>query len=528
MRRRRRGGTSRWAGGLVLATVLLAPTRLGAQWFDAQLPRRGELQVGISGQNITADERFLIDGSRQPLNEMFALELDPRLVPALDTLDAALAALFPTLGLPAPELSTLGPLEYEVLFERTRVPISIAFAPTRWLAVFTVVPIVKARSFVAAELDSLAASAGSTASAFGGNADAFFAGLAGGINALESMVAADTLAPDDRAEAEALLAEARLLESGLLGLGGLTYTPTDSSANGAALAGLYTDLRGGFAGFEVELPELSLARALDAEAATALTSGPAYGIEPPASRSTGIKLGDIEAGISVQPFNTFRRPPGAARPSFPIRARLDALLRFATGSPPVAGHVMDPGAGDGQPDLEVRGAFDLGLGARFWLSLFAGYNLQLEAEVERLITSRESPIQPGAYTALVSWDPGDVLTLAALPRFNLTRHITFSFLYLITHHGADRVEPVDSAPEGPAFEPSDLEEGTEFSARTLGFAARYSATEWAGDRRRGIPVEVELRYRNTNRAVDGFTPRQNIWEVSVRLYRQLFWRTPTE
>ncbi|UCC73238.1 MAG: hypothetical protein JSV86_01355 [Gemmatimonadota bacterium] len=511
-------------GSLVLAAVVLAPAQLHGQWFDAQFPRRWELQVGLTGQNITVDERFLADGSSQPLSDMFSAVLDARLVPPLDSLDVALAGLFPSLALPDPEPSTLGPLEYDVLFERTRAPISIIFAPTRWLAAFAVVPIVKGKSFAGAQLDTLAANAGSQASAFGGDPDAFFTELGTGIATLESMVAADTLPPDLQAEAEALVADARAIEVGLLDLSELSYVPSDSGANGVALAGYYEGVQSGFDGFAVPLPTLELARPIDVAAAAALTSGSEFGIEVPVARSSGIKLGDIEVGISIQPLNTFRRRPGEDRPLLPLRARVDALWRFATGTPPAAEHLFDVGTGDGQPDLEVRGTLDVGIGSRFWLSLFAGYNMQLEAEVERLVTSRELPIQRGAYTALVNWDPGDVVTLAAVPRFNFTRNITFSFLWVLTRRGADTIEPIDPVPGDAAFEPSDLEEGSEYSARSIGFAARFSSTEWSGDRRAGIPVEVELRYRNTRRGDDGFTPRENIWEVSLRLYRLLFGR----
>jgi hypothetical protein len=255
-----------------------------------------------------------------------------------------------------------------------------------------------------------------------------------------------------------------------------------------------------------------------------LTSGPEFGIEVPEDRVTGIKFGDIEAGISLQPLNTFRRRPDGSRPIFSLRTRFDALWRFATGAPPQAQHLFDVGTGDGQSDLELRGTLDVGFGSRFWLSVFAGYNIQMEAEVERLVTSRELPIQRGAYTALVNWDPGDVLTLAAVPRFNFTRNITFSFLYLRVHRGADFVRRVDPVPGDATFLPADLEEGTEYTARSLGFAARFSSTDWSGDRRDGIPVEVELRYRNTTRAEDGFAPKHNVWEVSVRLYRLLLGR----
>jgi hypothetical protein len=507
---------------LSLIVVLSLPSGLEAQWTDAQLPKRGELQVGIAGQNITVDHRFTPDGSKQPLTEMFAAELDSRLVPPLDSLDVLLSGLFPALGLSTPQASTLGPVRYDVLLERTRVPISLTFSVVDWLAVFTVVPLVRSQSFVGTQIDSLAANSGPESSAFGGDPDAFFTDLSTGITSLDSIVAEGTLPPDQQAEAVALLADARLLESGLLQMRDLEYVPSDSGGNGRQLSGFYADLETGFQAFEVALPTLSFAGPIDADEAQALTSGPQFGIEPIQDRDTGIKLGDVEAGISVQPLNTFPRRPGEDRATFPLRLRLDALYRFPTGTPPIATRLTDIGAGQGQPDLEFRSTLDVAFGSRFWLSVFAGYNIQMEAEVERLVTSRETPIQLGAYTALIAWDPGDVLTLAAVPRFNFTRNITFSFLYAIRRHGMDQVTPVDPVPDGAAFVPSDLEEGSEYNSRSLGFTARYSSTEWSGDRRSGIPVEVELTYLNTTKGTDGFVPKRNVWQVGLRLYQQIF------
>ncbi len=511
-----------------MARVLVAITlgsifavgELNAQWLDAQLPRGGELQVGLAGKNITQATRFRADGSAEPLSSVYAIELDARLVPALDSLDAVLGGLFPALGLPAPAPSTLGPVRYDVLLERTRAPLSLTFGVTDWLAVFAVVPIVKGKAFVGARLDSFAASAGASGTAFGG-VD-FFNDLAGGIAALDSIVSAGTLPPDEQAEAESLLAGARVLESGLTELSQSSYAPTDSSEAGRQLRQFYAELRTGFFGFDVALPSLTLARALDPTQATALSSGPQFGIESPRNRSSGIKFGDIEVGLSLQPINSFRKRPEAPRARFPLRLRLDALWRFASGDAPEADQLMDLGTGEGQPDLEFRSTLDVGLGSRVWISLFGGYNIQREADITRLITDPESPIQLGAYTTLIRWDPGDVLTLAAAPRFNFTRNVTFSGLFMVRRRDRDVVTPLNAINPDAAFVPAEIERGTKYSARSIGFAARYASTDWSGDRRIGIPVEVELTYLRTTSARDGLVPKESIWQVALRYYAGVF------
>jgi hypothetical protein len=506
---------------LGLAAFALQPVPLEAQWWDAQLPRRGELQIGLSGQNLTVDHRF-VEGERQPLSEMFGVELDARLVPPLDSLDALLADLYPALGLPVPRASTAGVLQYDVLLERTTAPISLTFAPMDWLAVFTVIPIVKSVSSASPQLDSLVANAGLTSTAFGDNPESVFQALGNGIAQLEAIVTEDTLSADLQAEAERLLSDARGFEVGLTELSQQEYVPTESSAAGQAFAGYYGDLRSDFLAFEIGLPDIPLAAPLSAEQAVAATPWPEMGIEPLQERSTGIKFGDIELGLSGQPYNTFPERPGQPRPRFPVRVRLDGLYRFATGSPPVAGRLTDIGTGDGQADIEFRSTVDVAFGRRFWLSLHGGYNIQLTGEVERLVTSRQSPLQLGAYTTTVRWNPGNVLTLLAAPRFNFTRTITFSGLFMRTHHGQDSVEPVGPVDESAAFLPQDLEEGTSYTATSIGLAARYSTTDWSGDRRSGIPIEVELRYLHTTGASGGFAPKRNVWEVGLRFYQSIF------
>ncbi len=506
---------------LMVGLSLLCPSSAPAQWFDAQAPHSGELQLSVDGQSTNVERIFKLDGSASPLRDIYSVQLDPRLVPQLERLDATLGGLFASLGLPAPAptVGGLGTVSYDVLLERTRVPITASFGATNWLAGFVSLPIVRGKSFVATMIDSLSAEAGPAATAFGEDPDVTFAALGSGIAQLESMIAADTLTPNRRSEAEALVSTARTLETGLLDLRGLQYVSTSSSVSGQALVAFYEELRNDFGGFQVSLPDLALARPLTPEEAVPLSSGPEFGIRPPKDRDTGIKLGDIEVGISLQPINTFRLPADQGRPFFLLRARLDALWRFPSGTPPAPDRISDPGTGDGQADLELRGALDAAFGERFWLSVAGAYNIQMEGEVERLITAPEAPIQLGASPAPVLWDPGDVLTLVVMPRFNLTRTITFSGIYMQTHHGKDRVRAADSSAGGNSpFSPSDLERGTEYDATALGFAVRYATTDWTGETRQGIPVDVELRYRKTRSASGGLAPERSVWEVSMRYY----------
>jgi hypothetical protein len=511
----------RWLIGLaVLAQGV--PSVARAQWVDGQLPLAGELQVAISGLSSTVDQRFDPDGQKRMLSEVFGATIDSRLAPELTSMDSVLAGFYPALGLTAPDSSSLGLVQYDVLIEHTRVPISVTYGATSWLAAFAVVPLVKGKSFVATQFDTATADAGHMATAFGGDPNAFLQGLGAGITELESIVTADTLNSSLQAQAEALLADAVTMEAGLRALSGEVYVPTDTGTAGHELTTFYDSMQGDFQTFEIVIPDLALSSPISTTEAVGFTSGPEWGIETPQTRDTGLKFGDIELGLSLQPLNSFRATPQKPRPKLPLRLRLDALYRFATGSPRKAYRLFDPGTGQGQPDLEFRGTLDVAFGWRVWMSLFAGYNMQFAADVERLITTPEAPLQLGAYPTTVRWDPGDVLTLMVAPRLNLTRVITFAGLFQYQRQGRDSFEAIEPIDPAARFFPADLEEGSEYSSSSVGFAARYSTTNWSGDRRKGLPMEVELRYLKTVSSRDGFAPASNVWTVATRFYWGLF------
>jgi len=510
------GGTLAVLGGLALSAGVASAT---GQWLDARQPRGGELLIQLTGSSAAVDQRFETDGTRRPLADVFAFELDDRIEPRLDSLDAALPELFAPFNLVTETPSTLGVLKLDLLFERTSMPLNLELGLTDWLSVFTVVPIVKGRSFSGPFIEDGTASAGT----FAESPDEFFTGLSSTIDQLESIVNADTLSAARQQTAQALLTDARALETGLEGLRQLPYLPTDSSSAGRQIASVYESLRGGFSEFELEIPDLVLGSPIAGADGAQFITEAGFGIESPRKRSTGIKFGDIEVGLRLQPLNTFRpRGAGDVAANLRVRLQLGVLWRFPSGSEPVAGRITDPGTGEGQADLELHSTLDVGLGSRIWLSLFGGYTVQFEAELRRLLTDPASPLQLGAQTALVTWDPGDVLRLAVLPRVNFTKNITFSGIFLLAHHGRDALVAVDAGAMTGAFTPADLEAGTEYTARTVGFAARYASTEWHGGRRDGIPVEVELRYTRTVSASDGYVPRWGVWEVGLRYYQSIF------
>ncbi len=93
---------------------------------------------------------------------------------------------------------------------------------------------------------------------------------------------------------------------------------------------------------------------------------------------------------------------------------------------------------------------------------------------------------------------------------------------MIRRRAADKVTPVDSIAPGAVFLPAEIERGSKYTARSIGFAARHASTDWSGDRRNGIPLEVELTYLRTTSASDGLVPKESVWQVALRYYAGLF------
>lgn len=506
----------RLAVTLLPVLLLLLPAGARGQWVDARFPRAGKLQVGFGAEVTDVDGRFGPNGDLQPFLEAFGLPIDTGLAPELGATNSRVDSLFAALELPEPEALTLGTLRFDVLSEHSRFPLNVTWSVTDWLALTGTIPFVLGKAFVGPVLDS--PGAGPTNTAFGGSPDVFFSDLDGTIAELESMIAADTLIADRRSRAEALLEEARTLETGLSGFRDLPYTPTDSGPVGQTLRDRYGEVADGFQEFDLELPELRLAAAEEADSLTGRITEGGFGIEAPETRDSGIRLGDIEVGLGLQPLNTFRLRSDRAPPRVRLRARVDAVWRFASGTPPAANRIFDPGTGDGQPDLEFRSAVDLAVGNRFWISVFGGYTIQFAADTERLFTSPSRPIREGAFVAPVHWDPGDFSWYGAAPRFNLTSVITLSGYFARTSRGADEVRSLSPIPDGAPFTARDVTPGTEYHSSILGFALRYSSTGWAGNRQPGLPVEVEFRYRRTVSGGDGFAPEERRWDVALRWY----------
>src|SRR5207253_1663741 len=81
-----------------------------------------------------------------------------------------------------------------------------------------------------------------------------------------------------------------------------------------------------------------------------------------------IALGDIELSVTSQLFNSFGDAPSSATK---WRGSLAGVIRLGTGHRPRQGRPFDVGTGDGQTDLEVRGAVDMLFRDRL-LTTFAG------------------------------------------------------------------------------------------------------------------------------------------------------------
>jgi hypothetical protein len=158
-----------------------------------------------------------------------------------------------------------------------------------------------------------------------------------------------------------------------------------------------------------------------------------------------------------------------------FRLAVEGLVRLPTGikaDPEVA--FPAPGD-DGQMDVQLLGAADLGRG-NVGLRVTGGYLLQLSAASVRRVAAPGTLLVPVTSRAEVSFDPGDELFLGFTPFFRLARPLAIFLGVQYRHRSADGASYTGAAV--PGVDPAVLGEGTGHTA--LLFSAGH---QLLGDRR---------------------------------------------
>jgi hypothetical protein len=482
---------SRSAAGALLLAALLSPAHARAQGEDARVLPRGWLEFRGGGIYTQFDSRFG-SGGTEPLGDAFGAQLQtvvdrvltPLAAPARAQLDSFFVGTAGSVTNPVtPEATVLGTVNARLAGDVRRAPFTVSYGVTRRLMVGITVPFERNTTSVA------------------------------GISLEDGTLGFNPSA----AANQAVLAK---IGAKYAALGNAALLPTRGSAAGAELQRRVAALS---PGDSLVLPThgVSPAEVLGSSSLRALLTGDeaaGLGIK---SAATPFYLGDVEVSARYELLNHVRGypVPDSARRGF--RATVAASLRLPTGPhadttfllviPRDVGHAGV--SGDVYADWFGAG--------RYWVSASAGFTRLLAHDILRRPFSAARPFPSDTVPfRLVRRAPGTRLRASLMPRYRLTRELTFALAYQFEHEGATAYSSIDSVAEvglGP------VERTEAWTGHGVGVGASYSTLPafFAGKTR--LPLEFSLLYRNTV-VGSGFAPHAGSIEVVGRVLYQLVGR----
>lgn len=470
----------RAAGALLLAAALL-PAALRAQGADARTLRRGWIEFRAAGIYTQFNSRFA--GGSEPLGAGFQAELTPLaegiLTPLVGPVRTGLDAFFTGTAARVenpvtPAEVTGGTLRAELANDVRRGTFSLAYGLTRRITVSVTVPIERNGTPV-------------TGLGFGG-----------------SNLGLNPAAPANAA----LLAKidssyATLGNAALLPVAG-TPAAVELQRRVKALAGDTLALPTAVASLSTLFAQNGLITGLSREDSLALRTS---------SAATLYYLGDVEAGVRLQLLNTtggasyaLGRPDGA-RVALSVNARIPtgpkADTAFLLILPRQTGHFGVSG--------ELTG--DAFLSSRFWVTGSAGVAQLFGTDVVRHAFSETRPFPEDSIITTVRREPGMRMSAALLPRYRLTREMTFAAGYRLDHQGATTYSGDEEVVLGP------IERTDAWTAHSLSLGASYSTIQAFEEGKARIPFEVSLLYHNSF-AGSGYAPHAGTLEVVGRFIYQ--------
>jgi hypothetical protein len=540
--------------GIAVALLVLAAPSAGAQrvlgpWEDGTIAPRGRLRAGIALRFEQWKERFSrIDGSREALGAELTLDsLGASVFPFMAGLSPALTTLT---GNPTPPLS-LGSLRTNVDVTQATTPISLEYGVTSKLGLQVVIPYVKNRVHVLANVNP-----NGLGGTLGLNPAQAIAGARqqNGLVTTALGTAASTLTSEltrcsglsdpscaainaDRPGATALVQLASQVSDALAAVygnqtvtGGL-YAPVAGSGLHTAVNTRLTTLNTLFQTFLGAAPSGEwigdrpvAAVPLAAAGLRALLGEPAVGIAAhPLGDYEHSHVGDIEVGAKFLLVDTFGPSATAELPrAGALRLAVAGVYRLGTGQLDLPYDFTDIGTGDRQADIELRGYADLALGPRFWTSAIVRLTLQQPDRLVRRITDDFRQPFPELVRELeVARDMGDALEFEVAPRYVPNDEFALSGLYRYRSKGADtysgtyHVSSIDGTPL--SLDASTLGIASEQKEHLLGFAVTYSTVR--ANNRRSAKWPLELWYMHTQVLSGRGVPRMQVNGIGIRIYR---------
>jgi hypothetical protein len=506
---------------LAVFACLLAPSAVHAQLAPVGVPA-GVLRVDLDGTFDIWDHRWR-DGTREPLAaDLSSPALGSDLLPFLSDADTRIGRIT---GLSGYRLN-LGALAADAQAERPRGFLGLALGVTRNLTVFGRVPLVRVQVETHLALDSTTGDAGANPGASAQTT--FFGQLDASLTSLGNRIAAGDFDanPALKAQAQSTLSAATSLRDDLFGLladpsTASPFVPTATSTAGTAMEARVTGLQStlasdfGISGFTAT-PALPAERINTADFINFLRD-PAG---PIATRPGGYKLsfrGDAEAGLALTLVDHWDR--GARRGG--VRAAVEGLVRFPTGSVAPPDRLISLGTGEGHTDIELRLTTDLGAG-KWGVRAEGMYNRQLAANFLVRVAPPTQPFAGIDLLSIVRRDPGDIVSIALRPIFRLTPTFAIEGTAMHWSRGEDRVSYLTEADSIPGVSASVVAQDSKVSATLLGFGITFSSPGRYRPGGTGLPVDASWSYERMVTSSGGITPDPNIMRARLRFYFDLF------
>ena len=549
----RQGGFSRHTGierafaialSLASASVFFGATRLAAQDLpfgigeDASLVPKGSLRLAIHADFTFADQLRRADGSRVPLGTLLASDsMGVRDVPALNAAEQAVrtAANRPALQL------VIGHTEASAAVSVTRIPIALEYGVTRWLTLGVSAPLVRRHVDVVVNPNARGANGnvGLNPELNPGSAAGFALLAATGAfnsqfkNAEDDFRAALTQCRSNPAGAgcgvvisdSALLSNSQSVRQAIVSVYGdgtqlAPFVPLSGSAAQQAISANVATLQQRFAnasaaGASIRVPTAGAPVGPQfpltvAELSTYVTD-PSHGLgAADLGRFSHTNIGDVDFSAKIALYDGFRRRPTGVR----LRSAVTGTFRLGAGPSRNPSNFIDPGAGDGQNDIEVRSSTDIAIGRRFTTTFIAGQTWQRPDR--QVVRNGTALLLAPSARVTVTRDLGDITAFDVIPRYSITKFLSVAATGSFRRKTADRYTGGSpSSRWGLVGMPLGV-----YSETRAGLGVVYS-TRAFGRGIGGAPVEVVFQHARTVQNSGSDVALMNIDQLGGRIYFKL-------
>lgn len=519
---------------------------------DASVAPRGAFRLRAVQSWTRFDELYGLstDGKTRPLGTLFSADsLGVRQVPALRPIQTELQALTGNSNVRV----DLGALQTTADSRLATTAIELQYGMTDRITVSAMLPMVMSRSTVLAGLNTrcrgprclplgMMANLGPNPRNYAVTA-AVVTQLSNAATALAGALASCQANPGGsgcanllahQSEAEALIASSNSFTTNLTSLYGTdatthpgeTFVPITTSPITTTLAsrvsGFTAEYNALLPGGSVSIPTTFGGAAGPAARDALQTLVATFGIDSIATTSQ-IWTGDVELAAAYKLFDRLGDTASARAGGLRARAAVEGVVRLGTGRPPNATFPFDPGTGQGQTDLEGRGALDLRAGRHVAATVSGLYSYQLTSAHLTRAYVPGGGILPLAAPYAADWKPGNVWQLNVMPKILPTEFLAITGLYGIRHVSNDLVTPTRA--------PGDTTTGTlpapyvayvGSTEQRLGVGFMYSSLESYVHGRSPLPLEISWIHLETIHATGGVVPKYFQDQVGFRFYYQMW------